>query len=536
METLINPNILSIDLGTSGPKVGLVSSRGEVLACEFEPTPLTLLPNGGAEQNPQDWWNAIVKATRRLLKARLVPVESIKGLSCTSQWSGTVPVDRSGNPLMNAIIWMDSRGAPYVEEITGGFPEIEGYNILKLLNWIRLTGGVPTKGGKDPIAHILYLKYEQPEIYRQAYKFLEPKDYINLRLTGKYAAGVDSICMHWVTDNRDINRIKYDDGLLQIADLDREKLPDLMRSTDILGPLSPQSAEELGLSGQVKVVIGTPDIHSAAIGSGAVRDFEAHVYIGTSSWLSCHMPYKKTDLFHNMASVPSGIPGKYMLLDEQEIAGGCLTYLRDSLLFPQDSLSGGSVPEDYFDRLNQAAINAPAGSGKLIFTPWLYGERTPVDDSLIRGGFFNQSLQTTRQHMVRAVFEGVAYNTRWLLQYVEKFIGRPVDNIHLVGGGARSNLWCQIYADVLNRSIRQIRSPVQVNLRGAAYLALVALGCMKFEEISGVVDVENTYHPDPANRAIYDELFTEYVNIYQKLRPIYARLNRQPKITTRGQK
>lgn len=526
MDTHTDPYILSIDLGTSGPKVGIVSSRGEVLDCEFEPTSLMLFPNGGAEQNPQDWWEAIKKATHRLLDKHLVPVESIKALCCTTQWSGTVPVDRAGKPLMNAIIWMDSRGAPYIEEITGGFPEIEGYNLPKLLTWIRLTGGVPTKGGKDSIAHILYIRRELPEIYKQTYKFLEPKDFLNLKLTGKFAAGVDSICMHWVTDNRNINQVKYDDGLVRIGNLDREKLPDLMQAVDILGPLTRESAADLGLSEQVQVVMGTPDIHSAAIGSGAVRDYEAHVYIGTSSWLACHMPNKKTDLLHNMCSVPSGIPGRYMLLNEQEIAGGCLTYLRDSLLFPRDTFDDSVAPDDYFERLNRVAAGAPAGSDKLIFTPWLYGERTPVDDSQVRGGFFNLSLQTRREHMARAVFEGVAYNSRWLLLYVEKFLGHSVNTIHLVGGGAQSELWCQIYADVLNRNIRQIKNPIQVNLRGAAYLASVALGCIKFEDISSFIQVEQTYQPNPENRKIYDELFAEFVNIYQKMRPIYARLNR----------
>ena len=180
-----NKYILAIDLGTSGPKVALASTQGEIVGYEFEPTRVILLPNGGAEQNPDDWWDAIKKAAARLLAKRLVAIDDIVAISCTTQWSGTVAVDRAGKHLMNAIIWMDARGAPYVQQITRGLIQVQGFGIAKLLTWLRLTGGIPTHSGKDPIAHILYIKNELPEIYRATVKFLEPKDYLNLRLTGK---------------------------------------------------------------------------------------------------------------------------------------------------------------------------------------------------------------------------------------------------------------------------------------------------------------------------------------------------------------
>lgn len=516
--------ILAVDLGTSGPKVGLVTTEGEVLAAEFEPTPLLLFPGGGAEQNPDDWWNAIKTASLRLLARRLVPADAVKAVCLTTQWSGTVAVDRQGMPLMNAIIWMDSRGAPDIKKLARGLFNIQGYSLGKLIRWIRLTGGVPSQVGKDSIAHILYMKNQIPDIYRQVYKFLEPKDYLNFKLTGRFLTTGDSICLHWVTDNRDINHIRYDDSLLKITGIERDKLPDIVQTTEIIGTLLPEVASELGLGGDVQVVAGTPDIPSAAIGSGAVDDFAAHLYLGTSSWLACHVPYKKIDLLHNMASLPSGIPGRYLLINEQECAGACLTYLRDSLLYPQDEL-GSPYPQDVLWAFNRLAEQVPPGSDKLIFTPWLYGERTPVDDSLVRGGFFNQTLRTTRSHMVRAVFEGVAFNSRWLLMYVEKFIGRRADPIHIVGGGAVSDLWCQIHADVLDRTVLQVRDPIYVNLRGAAWLASVALGCFSFSDIPQHVQVARTYSPRPENRSIYDELFAEFVHIYKSIRPIYARMN-----------
>ncbi|MFQ5641154.1 MAG: FGGY-family carbohydrate kinase [bacterium] len=519
-----NKYILSIDLGTSGPKVALVSTQGEVVDYEFEKTRFFLVGSGGVEQRPQDWWDAIIQAAKRLLRQGVVSLDEIVALCCTSQWSGTVAVDRDGNPLMNAIIWMDSRGAPHIRSVARGLINVEGYGITKLARWLRLTGGVPGPSGKDPIAHILYIKNKLPEIYRQTYQLLEPKDYINLRLTGKFAASYDSIILHWLTDNRDISNIVYDNRLLKMAGIDKEKLPELKRAVDILGPLKPEVAEELGLNKNVPVIVGSPDVQSAAIGSGAVRDYEAHLYIGTSSWLTCHVPFKKVDLIHKIASLPSAIPNKYFVANEQESAGACLNFLKDNILFDKDeSVADNQADYKVFD---QIAERVPAGSNRVIFSPWLNGERAPVENGFVRGGFFNLSLDTTREHMVKAVYEGVAYNSKWLLKYVEKFVRRRFDAINIIGGGARSDIWCQIYADVLNRTIRQVQDPILANVRGAAFLAAISLRELTFDDIPGRVPIRAAYKPDRKNRTIYDELFREFVNLYKGTRGIYRRLNR----------
>jgi xylulokinase len=518
--------ILAIDLGTSGPKVALFSTQGELVASEFEETPVMLLPNGGAEQSPTDWWNAIETAGKRLLAQNIVSSADIVAIANTTQWSGTVAVDQDGNAIGNAIIWMDARGAPYIKKISSGFPMVEGYGLAKVLNWIKLTGGAPGSSGKDPIGHILYLKYARPDVYQRAYKFLEPMDYIGLRLTGQFAASFNSITLHWVTDNRDIQNVTYHDGLLKLAGIDRAKLPDLKPANALLGNLRPEIARAWGLREDVKVFMGSPDIHSAAVGSGAVKDYEPHLYVGTSGWLTCHVPFKKTDIVHNLAALPSGIPGRYLLTNEQESAGGCLQYLRNNILFPQDELAQGEKPANAYQLLDQMAERTPAGSGKLIFTPWLYGERSPAEDHLVRGGFYNMSLNTTRADMVRAVFEGVAYNSRWLLKYVEIFNKRPVESINMVGGGAKSAVWCQIHADVMNRPIRQVKDPIETNVRGAALLAAAGLGYLKYEEIGTRVKVTKTYTPNPDHRKIYDELFNEFIAIYASNKKIHARLNR----------
>tara|TARA_Y100000310_G_scaffold39142_1_gene36733 strand:- start:5402 stop:6976 length:1575 start_codon:yes stop_codon:yes gene_type:complete len=518
--------IFTIDLGTSGPKVALVSTEGEVVCCVKEPTRVNLLPNGGAEQSPDDWWRAITAAADKVWQESPVSPSDVSAVACSAQWSGTVAVDQKGNPLHDAIIWMDSRGAPYIQQITDGLIKIEGYALSKIVTWIRKTGGAPGKSGKDPIAHILFLKNEKPDVYSQTFRFLEAKDYLNLKLTGQFSASFDSITLHWVTDSRDIDNIHYDDQLMEMAGIEPAKLPELRASTDILDELLPGPAEELGVPAGLPVVMGTPDIQAAAIGSGAVMDFEPHLYVGTSSWITCHVPYKKTDLFHNMASIPSGIPGKYFIANEQETAGACLDFLIRNVMnhaLPQDD----SIPDSLYTELNSAAAAIPAGSDGLLFLPWLYGERTPVEDHTIRGGFTNLSLSHGKGHLVRSVMEGVALNARWLLKYVEKFARKRMDNIHFIGGGANSAVWCQIMADVLGRTILQVKDPLYANARGTAALAAVALGETSFEQFGANIQIAQTFHPNGENATLYEDRFDVFLKVYKQNKKIHAHLNRQ---------
>lgn len=518
--------ILAVDHGTSGMKTALCTMHGEILGWEFVKTPIYLFDDGGAEQDPDEWWDAFTKSSKSLLDKGLVPRDHVAAISVSSMWGCTVPLSENGDHLMNAISWMDSRGAPYVQKALGGVINISGYGLGKVLRWISKTGGGPGLAGKGPIGHIMYVQHDLPDIYEKTHLFLDSKDYVNYRLTGRMIATYDSNHLLWLTNIRDLNNIYYEDKLINELGLHREKLPDMIKSTDIVGNLKANVADDLGLSREVKVVGGSPDLHMATIGSGAVRDYEAHIYIGTSSWLIAHVPWKKTDILHNMASVPSANPDKYFVANEQESAGQCLTYLRDNILYYN---SKEEKPHEYSE-LDKIADKVPAGSHKLIFTPWLYGERTPIEDETVRGGFHNLSLKHNLDHATRAVFEGVAYNSRWVLKYVEKFCGRKLDPINLVGGGGTSDVWCQIYADVLNRTIRRVKDPIQANARGAAFVAAVGLGEIEFSDIPKYIEFSGIFKPNPENRPIYDELFTEFVNIYKKNKKIYRRLNRKHSI------
>jgi xylulokinase len=256
-----------------------------------------------------------------------------------------------------------------------------------------------------------------------------------------------------------------------------------------------------------------------------VDDFDGHLYIGTSSWISRHVPFKKTDALTNIASIPSGLPGRYIVVDEHETGGACLTWLRDNLLYPGDDLDESGPPEDLFDRLNTMAAGVPVGSRGVMFTPWLNGERSPVDDHTIRGGFHNISLSSTRSDMVRAVFEGVALNSAWLLGAVEKYCKKRFDSLAFVGGGANSDLWSQMHADATGRTIRQIADPVLANVRGAGIITLLALGRIRLADVPATVEVKAVYTPDAQAGEVYAGLLKEFVTMYEKTKGIHKRLN-----------
>jgi xylulokinase len=180
---------------------------------------------------------------------------------------------------------------------------------------------------------------------------------------------------------------------------------------------------------------------------------------------------------------------------------------------------------DVYRIMDRIAERVPAGSNGVIYTPWLYGERSPIEDKNVRASIFNLSLENSREDIIRAVLEGVALNTRWMLNPAEKFLGRKIKALNFVGGGARSRVWCQIFADVMNVTIRQVKDPIEVNARGAAFIAAEALGLLKFEDLSGKVEFENVYTPDPKNREVYDKVFGEFVRYYGATKEIYKRLN-----------
>src|SRR5215217_5760260 len=248
--------ILAVDLGTSGMKVALVTVSGRVLGWESEPLQLIITPDGGAEQSPEEWWQAFLSAAGRLMKRKQETAANVIAVCCSTQGEGTVAVDREGNVIGNAILWMDMRGAPYLRKQLNGLINIDGAGVSNVLRFVRLTGGMPSMTGKDPAAHMILIRDTMPDRYTRTYKFLNVLDYMNLRLTGEFVATFDSILTSWVTDNRNPDDIRYNDSLIRTLGIDREKLPQIVACTKVIGDVRSDVATALGLPTNIKVVAG----------------------------------------------------------------------------------------------------------------------------------------------------------------------------------------------------------------------------------------------------------------------------------------
>lgn len=516
--------VLAIDLGTSGCKCALVTLDGTVHAWAFRPVPLHV-QGVKAEQDPHLWWQALLEAAGELLQADAQRRRRVVAVCCSTQTEVTVCVDRAGHPIGRAISWLDARGAPAIARRSRGrFGNIEGFGPLKLWQWLRLTGGAPSSTGRDSAGHIAYVRDECPDVYEETHKFLNALDYLNLRLCGRLCATQDSILTAWVTDNRDAHNVRYDARLLRLLGIEADKLPEIVKSTDVIGTLLPEVAEALGLEPGTVVVAGAVDNSAVAVGA-AVDDYETHLYLGTSSWLGAHVPFMKTDIFRKIAAVPCAVAGRYLAMALQSTAGANLSFLRDRILYHPDELASDEEHPEVYEALNRIAARVPPGARGLIYTPWLFGERTPVDNPRLRAGLINMSLEHSREDIFRAFLEGVALNTRWMLEPFAKLLGRNPGVITAVGGGAQSEVWCQIMADVTGQPIRQPASPIQANAIGATFIAGVGIGAMSFSDLNQLRHIRRVYEPAQSLRRLYDDKFEAFKEVHTRLAPLYHRLN-----------
>ncbi len=529
------PWILAVDLGNGGPKVGAVASDGEILATAFRPTAVEIGQDGTATQDADDWWRQLVHATREVLAAAAPEAGALRAVALTGQWGSTVPVDGRGRPVGSVLLWADTRGERYLRGIVGGPVNVSGFAPHKVLPFVRATGGAPSPSGADPTGHEQVLRHELPEVYGRARYLLEPVDYLGMRLTGRAAATPSSMILSWLTDNRLGAPARYLPSLVRRAGRDSSRLPPLLATGSVLGSVLPGVADELGIR-PVPVVCGIPDLHAAVLASGTVEPYETHYAVSTTAWFSARVPFKKTDVLHSIATVPGLDPHHPVIANNHETGGSALQWLREQIVAPDDGLLGGgsgigaagAAPQaaaPTYDDLTRLAATVAPGSEGVIFTPWLAGERSPVEDKLLRAAFLNLSLRTERATLVRAVLEGVAYNARWLFERYEKFLGRRVGSVRIIGGGARSPLWNQIHSDVLGRRIEVVADPANAQLRGVALWARIALGELTLAEVPGLVPVAATHHPEPAARREYERIYQEYQRLYKRLAPVSRRLN-----------
>ena len=500
--------IIAHDVGTSGSKAVLVDLEGNICALASEKYNLYYPCANWVEQEPEEYWNAITKTTRSVLEISGVKPSEIIGMAYSTQVLTIIPIDKSGKILSRAINWMDGRAEKQAKEIMNKFGGASVFG--------KLAGAVLTS--KDGLCKLLWIKENQPHIYKDMDCFLDVNGYLTYKATGKKV-------MEWSCASAFAFDLKKKDWIRMIINhigLDQNKFPQLVKATDIVGGLTEEAAKECGLLPGTPILGGSGDMQNAAIGSGSTGEEEGYIYLGTSAWVSITTSKTKGGS-HGVYNFQSADPLKCLVVGEMESAGACLKWVADE--FYRHEQQDPNV-KNVFDLMDKSVENVPPGSDYLIFTPWICGERCPITDSDVRSTFFNLSAVHKREYMLRAIYEGIAYNLRWIMEIVKNIYGFELPVLRVIGGGAMDDQWMQIMSDVTKRRIETLKNPQMIGAIGTAMIVAVGLGKYKdFYSIKDLAHKDKIFNPNPANGRVYDDIYKNFKEMYPALKKIYHQIN-----------
>ena len=498
--------LIGIDIGTSGTKTAIYTEDGTRLAVHTAEYPLYQPHNGWAEQDPEDWWNATVEGLRAVLAAPGVDAADVVGIGLSGQMHGLVMLDEDGAVLRRSIIWCDGRTAAECEEITA---RVGAERLMEITKSPALTGFTASK--------ILWVRNSEPEIYQKCRHILLPKDYIRYRLTGALATDVsDASGMQLL----DIAKRDWSDEVLQALDIDRALLADVYESCEVTGSITRAVAALTGLCEGTVVVGGAGDNAAAAVGCGAVRDGYGFTTIGTSGVVFSHCKELRVDPDGRIHSFCAAVPGEYHVMGVTLAAGLSLRWFRDCFCAAEQQ-AADAQGVDVYKIMDDEAADIPVGANRLLFLPYLMGERTPHLDPFARGAWIGLSASHTRAHCLRAVMEGVTYSLRdCLTLFSAAGVAQP-EYMMACGGGAVSPLWRQMLADVLGCTVRTAASNDGGAL-GAALLAGVGAGVYPSvpEACDAVIRVRTEQAPIADSAAAYEPYYRLYHKTYASLRGI----------------
>lgn len=525
---------ITYDIGTTGVKccVFALSDKVEILGYASAGYNLYVLPDGGVEQEPDEWWQAMCDTTKISLEKSGITPDMISGISFCSQMQGIVLVDKEGKPVHRAMSYMDQRAREELKKGIAYGPQIAGANIPKLLKSLQITGAVAASV-KDPVWKYKWIEAHEPYNFNRAYKWLDVKEYLICRMTGEFVMTPDSAFAALLYDIRK-GKEGWSREMCDMLGVKYEHLPEIKQCTDKVGFLRKQQADELGLVEGIPVFGGGGDASLIGVGAGSVGLGDTHVYSGTSGWVSTVTDKSVVDSAAMIAAIVGADPGKFNYFAELETAGKCLEWVKDHLaldeigIYLQKTHVADSYESKYtslYDYMTDIILKVPAGSGGVIFTPWLHGNRCPFEDPNARGMFFNISLETGKSEMIRAVVEGVCYHLRWFIETENKKV--PVgDTLRFVGGGALSCATCQILADITGKTVEVVASPQNVGAVGAAVIIAAGLGLIdSVADAKKLIPAEKTYTPDRSVKAIYDKQYSVYKNLYRTNKANFAALN-----------
>lgn len=535
--------VITYDIGTTGIKTCLIEIDNEIKILSSATEGYKLYVDdetgvkGGSEQDADEWWNAMCVTTKEVFKkCKKVKKEQIEGISFCSAMQGLVLVDRDGKCIRRPMTYMDQRAREEIKKgIAHGF-QIAGAEVTKLLKYLRYTGAV-SSSVKDPIWKYKWVEAHEPENFKRIYKWLDVKEYMILRCSGEFVMTNDSAFGTLLYDTR-----KGHEGwckpICDMVGVNIEHMPPIKASTEKVGEITKQAAEELGLAQGTAVYGGGGDASLIGVGAGATEIGDTHIYSGTSGWVGTVVPEQLVDAGAMMAAIVGANPENYNYFAELETSNKCMGWVKEHLALDEigvflkkyghkkDDLEEQSF--NLYDYLEEVIDRANPGSDGVIFTPWLHGNRCPFEDPNAAGMFFNIHLETGKTELIRAVVEGVCFHMRWMLERQEQKVAKykKTNSVRFCGGGALGAATCQILADILQRDVEVVDSPQNIGAVGAAACIAVGTGMISsMTEVKKLIPAKTVYHPNKANKDVYDRNFKVFKNLYKCNKENFAILN-----------
>jgi xylulokinase len=498
--------VLAHDLGTTGNKATLYDRDGSLVGSAFYAYDTEYAYTSWAEQDPEDWWQAVCASTHELLQQTRVRADEVACIVFSGQMMGCVPLDKNARPLRQAIIWADQRSVEQERWVSERISPEEVY---------RITGH--RLSASYSLCKILWLRDHQYDIYEATYKFVHAKDAIVARLTGVFVTEPsDASGMNLY----DLERGEWSERIVEAVELDPAQLPELRRSIDVVGEVLPEVADEVGLAARTPVVIGGGDGSCAAAGAGVVSEGAAYNYIGSSSWIALANEKPIYDPDYRTFTFGHVVPDMFMPTGTMQAAGGSYQWTRDQLC-PVEVQAAAMLGVSPYELMNLEAENSPVGASGLIFLPYLLGERSPRWNPRARGAFIGLTIRHTRADMIRAVLEGVTMNLRVILDAFRSQ-GAQIEAMRLIGGGARGRFWNRIMADIYGMPVHRLTILEEATSMGAALAGGVGVGLYPdFSMIETMNQVTEIIEPDPAAQAAYEQIYPIFEAAYQALVPIY---------------
>ncbi len=493
--------ILAHDLGTTGNKANLFDADGALVTSTFGEYDTAYPHPNWAEQDPADWWRVVCETSKRLMAEARVEPAAIAAVTFSGHMMGCTPIDKHGNPLRSCIIWADQRAQSQAQQIANQIDPQEVY---------QRTGH--RVSAAYTLSKIMWLRDNQPEIYAATTCVLMPKDYCVYKLTGNLATDYSDASG---TQIYDLLERRWNQKFLDALGIDAGKLPPLYPSNAVVGEITTQAAQATGLVAGTPVVIGGGDGSCAGVGAGVVEPGGAYCYVGSSAWISiCSRqplfdPAQKTFTFHYLH------PDYYMPTGSTQAAGGARDWAWEILQGIKGDRGAGV--------LDEMAASVPAGARGLIFLPYLLGERSPWWNPLARASWIGMAMSHGSAEMARAALEGVAMTLRMILDVMRAQVP-DIQSIRLIGGGSKSPLWRQIFADCWKVPVHELELKGEATSWGAAVAGGVAVGLYDWSIAAQRSRIISTVEPNPAHSAVYDEMLEITQDAYRALEPVYERL------------